>query len=355
MHLPLPADHRDPHWHDFCELARTNNHELIGNDGWDRSDESIFEQAKAAKADKHFRLERFLAYDGDVAVGKALLRVNLRDSPELGEVDVYVHPEHRGRGVGTMLAEELRAIVDTSDLERLEAWLATPPPDGGPTISPRSGIGALPADAPGTRFALKYGMKLGQVERTSYYRLDDPPVDPAQLLTEARAAAGPDYELIQWEGPSPEHLQDGLAELKARMTTDVPTGDLVVNEAKWDAARLRELEDWYLKVNRMWRTAVIHVPSGRVVAINELVQGVDRPKALLEQNDTVVLPEHRGHRLGMLVKAANIVAAREAAPDAPGIVTWNAEENRHMLAVNKTLGFETILAEGAFQMELPKR
>lgn len=33
----------------------------------------------------------------------------------------------------------------------------------------------------------------------------------------------------------------------------------------------------------------------------------------------------------MLTKAANLIQVREAAPDAEAILTWNAEENRHML------------------------
>lgn len=66
-------------------------------------------------------------------------------------------------------------------------------------------------------------------------------------------------------------------------------------------------------------------------------------------SDTIVLPAHRGNRLGLLAKAANLIQVRHALGAQGSIVTWNAAENQHMLAVNEALGFRQILLEGAFQ------
>lgn len=59
--------------------------------------------------------------------------------------------------------------------------------------------------------------------------------------------------------------------------------------------------------------------------------------------------EHRGHRLGMLVKVANLrqVVARE--PQRTRVMTWNAEENRPMLAVNEAIGFRAVGYEAGWQ------
>ncbi|MBD4636278.1 GNAT family N-acetyltransferase, partial [Xanthomonas citri pv. citri] len=73
------------------------------------------------------------------------------------------------------------------------------------------------------------------------------------------------------------------------------------------------------------------------------------------QWDTIVLPEHRGHRLGMRVKAANLIAVRDALPGARAIITGNAEENRHMLDVNEALGFRPVLAEASMEAPAPLR
>ncbi|NHB85368.1 hypothetical protein G7085_14080 [Tessaracoccus sp. HDW20] len=52
------------------------------------------------------------------------------------------------------------------------------------------------------------------------------------------------------------------------------------------------------------------------------------------------------------MKAANLIQVREAAPDATALLTWNAEENRHMLSVNEALGFRPVLVEAAFQRKV---
>ena len=54
----------------------------------------------------------------------------------------------------------------------------------------------------------------------------------------------------------------------------------------------------------------------------------------------------------MLIKAANLEFVRAVLPGAGSVITWNAEENRHMLAVNEALGFRPILVEGAFERPL---
>ena len=69
------------------------------------------------------------------------------------------------------------------------------------------------------------------------------------------------------------------------------------------------------------------------------------------QEDTLVLAEYRGHRLGMLLKATNIQLLMEQAPATTAIVTFNAEENRPMLAVNEAVGFRPIGYEGVWQKQ----
>lgn len=61
--------------------------------------------------------------------------------------------------------------------------------------------------------------------------------------------------------------------------------------------------------------------------------------AVVHQEDTLVLDEHRGHRLGMWLKASNLRRAADSWTDAERIYTWNAEENSFMLEVNVALGF----------------
>ena len=54
---------------------------------------------------------------------------------------------------------------------------------------------------------------------------------------------------------------------------------------------------------------------------------------------TVVTREHRGHRLGLLLKVAMLELLATTEPRLERISTWNAESNAHMVAVNDALGY----------------
>lgn len=52
-----------------------------------------------------------------------------------------------------------------------------------------------------------------------------------------------------------------------------------------------------------------------------------------------MLREHRGHRLGALVKAAVLRELTASLPQVRRVSTVNAEDNAPMVAVNEALGF----------------
>lgn len=74
-----------------------------------------------------------------------------------------------------------------------------------------------------------------------------------------------------------------------------------------------------------------------------------RTTGAAEQGDTLVHGEHRGHRLGMLVKVGLHDEIARVSPETTAVITYNAEENRHMLAVNEELGFRPIACQGAWE------
>ena len=123
------------------------------------------------------------------------------------------------------------------------------------------------------------------------------------------------------------------------MTTDAPQGDLDEPAEEWTIERL---DDWEREVEEgprfMVTAAAEHVPSGDLVGFTQLMVARDATRPV-DQDDTIVLKEHRGHRLGMLLKTANLQHLEEVAPGHPSVLTWNAEENRPMLDVNEAVGF----------------
>jgi RimJ/RimL family protein N-acetyltransferase len=54
---------------------------------------------------------------------------------------------------------------------------------------------------------------------------------------------------------------------------------------------------------------------------------------------TVVRREHRGHRLGLLLKIAMMELLATTEPQLERIVTWNGQSNEHMIAVNEAMGY----------------
>jgi RimJ/RimL family protein N-acetyltransferase len=80
------------------------------------------------------------------------------------------------------------------------------------------------------------------------------------------------------------------------------------------------------------------VRDGPLVAFTDLQVPLAQPQRA-HQGGTLVLREHRGHRLGALVKAAVLRELGETLPVVRRISTYNSEGNVPMVAVNEALGF----------------
>ncbi len=291
------------------------------------------------------------------------LSVHLPDAHNTHLVEAFVNvgAADRGRGIGTALAERAEAIARESGRRLIVSWsdhAAEPPeptgPGDAPVLRPPTGSGRIPDDA-ASRFARRLGYALEQAERHSVLDL---PADGALLdALEARAAAaaGREYRVVTWADAAPAEWVDACGVLFTRMSTDVPLGGLDVEEDVWDASRVRDFERTHAAAgHRLLVAAAEHVPTGTLAAFTVLVvrPGTGDDLDAVFQDATLALKEHRGHRLGMLVKVANVRAVRAAFPRAERIHTWNAEENGHMLAINVAMGFRAAGISAAWQKRL---
>ncbi|WP_120002861.1 GNAT family N-acetyltransferase [Nesterenkonia muleiensis] len=284
-------------------------------------------------------------------LGFAFLGLPLTDNLHLAFSDVAVAAEHRGRGIGTALWKAAEQTLRQAGRTTVTAWsINREPAEGEERLIPPTESGVIAVDAI-SRFAVRHGFTLEQVERHSTLVLPVAPEDTAAWQTEAQQKAGPDYRLVQWADDTPAEWLDALAELYRRMSVDVPQGGLELEEEAWDAERVRRRDQLLAKAKQDYvLTAAEHVPSRRLVAFTIIKSPQGKPAAY--QDETLVHGEHRGKRLGLWVKAANLEYLAREHPKVERIHTWNADENEHMLAINVRIGFRAASLEGAWQRKL---
>ncbi len=122
---------------------------------------------------------------------------------------------------------------------------------------------------------------------------------------------------------------------------EAPIGDLDYEPERWDVARLREEEERARLQGRTLFTSAALAPDGRLAGHTQLAFSRHRPHRA-SQWDTLVVRAHRGHRLGLALKVANLRALAAAQPQVERVDTWNAEQNGPMISVNEALGFEIV-------------
>ncbi|WP_162605373.1 GNAT family N-acetyltransferase [Jiangella ureilytica] len=348
--LAIPASMDAPDAAAFAEMVDVRNAIESHLMGTDVLNYSARELLPVYQRQQHEPIRLFVARVAGRIVGRGILSWSSAEDATASWLEVEVLPEFRRRGVGTALYDHLAAIALDSGRPVLQADAIHTRPSTGERLEPPTGFGWLSADDPGVRFLQRRGYRLEQVARISGLPL---PVDPALLdakRAEAQAAAGDDYRVVSWVGTTPPEWVGDVATLKTRMSTDAPSAGLDFPEEKWDAARVA---DWDGQLGDSGRerltVAALHVPSGRLAGFNELYLAADRTRPVT-QEDTLVLAEHRGRRLGMLLKVANLQQLAEVSPSSPMVYTFNAEENRHMLDVNEAVGFTAIGYEGAWKL-----
>lgn len=192
--------------------------------------------------------------------------------------------------------------------------------------------------SPGAAFATTIGAKGGIA---FVYRQLSVDAGLAARAAELRVAAehhASGYTLVSWLGTTPEeHLAD-CARLSSAMA-DAPT-DAGVQPEIWGVDRIRSYERTMIEGGRQPYTVVArHDETGSLAAITQITVDAADP-GWASQAITAVLPEHRGHRLGLLVKVEMLDLLTRQVPEVRCIVTRNAGANEHMVAINEQLGFK---------------
>jgi GNAT superfamily N-acetyltransferase len=291
----------------------------------------------------------------DDVAGFARVDMPRFDNTHAAHVEIGVHPDRRRAGAGGALLAEVERIAVEQNRTTIMIWgsaPAEPPADAPGVLRPASGTGRIDGTCSGATFATRRGYTFEQAERHSVLRLPIFPDLLERMHAGAAARAGADYRLVSWTDTAPDEWVDQVAVLETRMSTDAPVAGLEVDEVPWDAARVRDKEaETAASGLGMLMVAAEHIPTGTLAAFTFV--NYPRPvEEIVFQQDTLVLEEHRGRRLGMLVKTDLLRQLRDLRPGAARVNTWNAEENEHMLAINAALGFRPEGVVAAWQKRL---
>ncbi len=190
----------------------------------------------------------------------------------------------------------------------------------------------------GAEFARAAGARPGIANVHRTLRLDDEVLGRLPGLRREADGRAAGYSVLTWVGATPEAMLEQVAAVHAAMA-DAPR-DEGVESAVWDAARIRRLEKLVIGSGlTQFSVAARHDAAGELAALTQVVTDPGAPGYGFQQI-TAVLDAHRGHRLGLLVKAAMLELVAGAAPEVTRIVTDNAGSNEYMIAINAQLGFE---------------
>ncbi|MEU0433896.1 GNAT family N-acetyltransferase [Streptomyces sp. NPDC006290] len=272
----------------------------------------------------------WLASDAEgVPLGSAFLRLFTTEGQDhRTELEIAVHPAERRTGVGGAL---LDAAVTAARSDKR-----------------RSLVSRVTAGSPGDRFLAAHGFH--QVLALTFARLPLPELD-LRAVTDMAEHPHSGYELTHWDGVVPPELAHTYADSRRAMD-DMPMEDSDYGIDVWDVERVVAVAEVVLERGDALHTvAVLDRSDGSVVGFSEVVvPGDGRGDA--QHYGTGVLPEHRGHGLGLWMKAESIRRARLRYPELAGLLTDTADSNAPMIGINDSLGYQPTHRELEYRLDL---
>ena len=263
-------------------------------------------------------------------VGGYLLRLPDKENISTARCRMVISPARRRAGLGRGLLAHCADKARQAGRSRL--------------------TGSVRDDTPGAAFAAAIGARGGITDVIRMLSIgDEMPARLARLRSAAEPfAAG--YSLLSWLGVTPaEHLSHVVA-VEAAMA-DAPRNDGMEPNV-WTAERVRESEETMVKHGlTLYTVAARHDATGEPAALTQMCTEEDTPDWAFQQM-TAVRPEHRGHRLGLLVKIAMLDLLAVHEPAVRHIQTDNAGSNAHMVAINEQLGFRIAGTSRDWELDL---
>lgn len=242
------------------------------------------------------------------------------DEFQLALLELLVEPSHRRSGVGTALLRHAVPDLAAIGQNSLAAY-------------PCAEIETEAAEA----MCARYGLLHKQDERCSRAWVADIDADLLDSWVAAAPGHAPGYRLVRWQGPCPDDVAEAWCAAEAAMD-DAPLDDFEYHRTQLDPEALRRDDEASAAAGFLAYRSLVLAPDGAPAGLSAIYVHEDRPQVAY-QDDTGVLADHRGRRLGRWLKAANFRQLQAAHPDVAVIETYNAQSNPWMLSINIDMGF----------------
>ena len=278
----------------------------------------------------HRELRSWLAHRDGRPVGAITIEIPHDANRDELRPDIWVVSDQRRQGIATeLLRTGLHPVAEGRS--RLGLWVET--------------------DAAGA-FCRSLGLDHRQVERCSRLSVSDIDHRELQRWVEQAPARSEGYRLVSWQGPCPDEHMDAFCVAYDAMA-DIPLDDVEHRHTPLTPRDIRDKER-AMADSRTPIVSLVLAPDGAAAGLTVLWANHSRP-FLAEQDDTGVLPDHRGRGIGRWLKAANLSQTLADHTELRVIETYNAESNPWMLAINVDMGFRPHKAYHAYQGPLPEQ
>jgi GNAT superfamily N-acetyltransferase len=266
----------------------------------------------------YYRHTLLAAREHDQTVGIADLGRSVDTNTHLAELEISVRPDRQRHGIG-------RALYDEA-MRRLAA-------DGRTTVVGEAHVpdGVRREEAAAYAFAAALGLRSVHVEDHLALELPSTPSD---------AATADGWEVVTWGARCPDEFAAAYCRMRTQMENDVPRGEVAYAPVVFDEERLRVGEERIARAYDQVVAAARRSVDGEFGGYSLVF--VTRGESEALQDDTLVMPEHRGQRLGLALKRATLAVLAREHPELTAIHTWTAVDNEPMQRTNRAFGYRPV-------------